>query len=146
MIRRNAVPAWLPLIPLFANTANIADVCSNDIPALFATGATNFIDSANVSISNADELNDNAITSVTRLVWLASNPNARNVDPATSAERAKSLPEACANASVACVTFVISVAVKPSFANSVCSPATSTAENCVDAPNALALSDNNLNS
>ena len=108
MIRRNAVPACDPLIPAFANTANIADVSSMDIPALFATGATNFIELAKVSISNADELNDDAITSVTRPVSFASKPKARNVEPATSAARAKSLPDAWANANVDSVTFVIS--------------------------------------
>ena len=146
MIRRNAVPACEPLMPALDIICNIAEVSSMDIPALFATGATNFIASAKVSISRADELNDDAITSVTRPVSLASNPNARNVEPATSAARAKSLPDACANANVDSVTLVISFAVKPSLANSVCRLATSRALNIVLAPNSLALSDKALNS
>ena len=146
MIRRNIVPAIDPLIPLFANTANIADVFSNDMPADDAIGATIFIASANDSISRADELNDFAITSVTRPVSLTSKLNPRKVAPATSAERAKSLPDACAKFNVASVTPVICLAVKPSFANSNCSPATSRALNIVERPNSLAFSDNNLNS
>ena len=94
MIRRNDVPAWLPFIPAFANKANMALVSSILMPAEFATGATNFMEFANVSMSNADVLNDLAMTSVTRLVSLASKPNARKVDPATSADLARSAPDA----------------------------------------------------
>ena len=74
MIRLNAVPAWDPLIPELAITASIAEVSSMLIPADFATGATNFMDSANFSMSKALVLNDLAITSVTRPVSEASNP------------------------------------------------------------------------
>ena len=146
MIRRNCVPAIEPLTPAFANNDIMAVVSSNDIPADFAIGATIFIPSANDSMSIDDVEKDFAITSVTRPVSLTSKPNPRNVAPATSAARAKSLPDACAKFNVASVTPSICFAVKPSFANSVCSPATSRAEKTVERPNSLALSDNILNS
>ena len=137
-MRRNDVPACEPEIPAFASTPNNAVVSSTEMFAAFAIGATYFIDSANFSISNAERENDNAITSVTRFVSDASKPNPRNVAPATSAARARSDPDACAKYNVASVTFVISLALKPSFANSTCSCATSFAVNMVDAPSCSA--------
>ena len=146
MIRRNDVPACEPLMPALAITANIAVVSSIDIFAEFATGATYFIDSANFSMSNADVENDFAITSVTRPVSDAFKPNARNVEPATSAARAKSVCAACAKYKVDSVTLSISLAVKPNFANSTCNPATCFAENTVDAPNFSAFAFSFMNS
>ena len=146
MMRRNDVPACEPLMPALAITANIAVVSCIDMPADLATGATYFMDSANFSMSNADVENDFAMTSVTISVCDASNWNARNVEPATSAARAKSESVACANANVASVTCVISAAVKPNLANSVCSSATCCALKMVDAPKSFAFFDNASNS
>ena len=86
------------------------------------------------------------MTSATRVVSLASKPNPRNVAPATSAARARSESVACANANVASVTCVISFAVKPNFANSVCNSATCEALKMVDAPKRLASSSRAWNS
>ena len=97
-------------------------------------------------MSNADVENDFAMTSATRVVSVASKPNPRNVAPATSAARARSESVACANANVASVTCVISFAVKPNFANSVCSSATCDALKMVDAPKRLASSSRAWNS
>ena len=139
-IRRKAVPADDPLMPLSANAPSIAVVSSNETPAAFDTGATYFIDSAKLSISNADVENDLAITSVMRCISLAFKPNARNVDPATSALLAKSVPVAPAKDRVDSVAFKISVSLKPNFANSVCNCATSPAVNLVVAPRRFASS------
>ena len=115
-------------------------------PADLAMGATNFIDSANFSMSKADLENDNAITSVTLLVSFASIPKPRNVAPATSAALGNSVPVAAARDNVAFCAPIISLVVNPNFANSVCNPATSEAVNFVDAPKALAVASNCLNS
>ena len=93
-IRLKAVPACEPFIPLLASVANIAVVSSKLTPVAFATGATNFIASLNLSRSKAELLKLEAITSVTLSVSVAFNPNARNVEPATSALSARSDPEA----------------------------------------------------
>ena len=135
IIRFSAVPAWLPFIPAFERLASIAVVSSRLIPALWATGATNFIDSAKLSISKAEAPKLLAITSVTRCVSLASSPKPRSVLPATSAARARSASAACAKASVLSVTWFISPLVKPKRAKLSCKPATSVAVNFVLLPN-----------
>ena len=145
-MRRRAVPACEPLMPALARAANIPEVCSIDIPADLATGATYFMESANNPMSNADELNAAAITSVTWPVSDASMPNPRRVAPATSADLAKSEPDACAKFRVASVTFSISPVVNPSLANSNCNPDTSDAVNLVDDPKSNAFFSRRLNS
>ena len=146
MMRRNAVPACEPLIPALASVPSIAVVSSRLTPAAFATGATNFIASLNVDMSNADVLKLDAITSVTRDVSSASSPNPRNVAPATSALVARSEPLAFARFNVLSVTFVISSLVKPSLANSNCNELTSDAVNEVDEPKRNASCSSALNS
>ena len=141
-IRRSAVPALLPEIPAFAKAPSIAVVSSNDTPALLAIGATNFMDSANFSMSSAEVLKDFAITSVTCIVSSAVKPIPRTVAPATSAALAKSLPVAAAKFRVASVAAKISCSVNPNLANSTCNCDTCDAVNAVVAPNRFASSSN----
>ena len=81
-------------MPASASFDIIAAVCSNVMPEAFATGATYFIASANLSRFNAELVNDAAITSTTRLDSEASIPKPLIVAPATSADLAKSSPVA----------------------------------------------------
>ena len=136
-ILRSEVPAWLPFTPLFAKTPSMADVSSNETPARLAIGATYFMEFAKFSISNADVENDLAITSVTCIICPASNPNARKVEPATSAERAMSVWVAPASFSTPSDDFIICSCVNPNFAISTCSLATSPAVKAVSNPSFL---------
>ena len=145
-ILRSAVPAWLPLMPLFAIAASIAVVCSMLSPAFLATGATNFMESWKLPMSRAELEKLAAITSVTLPVSLAFRPKALRVAPATSADCARSDPVACARFNVAPVTLVISVAENPSFENSSCKADTWEALNLVELPSSRAFSFSFLNS
>ncbi len=123
---------------MFAKAPSIALVSSILTPVALAIGAAVFIASAKLSISRELVAKLLAITSVTLPVSAASKPKALRVAPATSAARPSSAPPACARYRVLSVTLSISLAVKPSFANSVCKPATSVAVKVVVAPSSLA--------
>ena len=131
---------------MLAKAPSIALASSILTPVAFAIGAAVFIASAKLSISRELVAKLLAITSVTRPVSSASKPKALSEDPATSAARPSSAPPACARYRVLSVTLSISLAVKPSLANSVCRPATSLAVNVVEAPSFLAWASNALNS
>ena len=128
-----------------AKAPSIALASSILTPVAFAIGATVFIASAKLSISKELVAKLEAITSVTLPVSSAASPKARKVDPATSAARPSSAPPAWAKYSVDSVTLSISLAVKPSFANSTCKPATSEAVKVVVAPSFLAWASSVLN-
>ena len=92
---------------MFANWPNKAVVSSRVNPTALATGATNFIDSVNLSRFNAVVVNEAAITSATFLVKEASKLKALSVVPATCAELDKDSPVAAAKSSVDFVVFQI---------------------------------------
>ena len=101
-------------------------------------GATNFIDSANLFISNPLLENELAITSATLPVSDASIPKPLRVPAATVAASAKSDPVAAAKSSIPLDAAFICLESKPNLASSVDSSNTSEAVKAVVAPNSLA--------
>ena len=117
--RRKAVPAIEPERPAFAKTPKAAVVSSKLTFIVDAIGATNFIDSLNFSASKALVTNDLAITSVSLVDSLVSNPKPLSVEAIISAASAISIPEETAKSSAPEVAFNIPVVVKPILASSV---------------------------
>ena len=126
---RKAVPAVEASKPASTKTPKLAVVSSILIPTVAATGATAAIAVSNLLKSNADEVNDLAITSTTLCVSSASKPNPLRVAAATLADCARSEPVAVASSNVASAASKISSVVKPSLAYSSSNCATSVAVN-----------------
>ena len=137
---RNAVPAWLALIPLFAIRPSANDTSSMLYFIAPATGATYLKDSPSIatSVLEADEAMAN--TSEKCAASLACNPKAVMESVTISETIAKSSPEAAARFITPSMPFSISSVFQPAIAMYSKACADSVAEYFVSMPICFAFS------
>ncbi len=133
-----AVPATEPCNPTSPSKPVIAAVCSSVAPYVFAIGAATLNVSDILSRSTFDRRLTSLKTSVTRCALSASMPNCRIVFAITSAENARSKPDALASASTSSVELMISLTLKPARPSKLIASAACTLVNSVVEPSFLA--------